>query len=40
MGVDLILPMGTLRIPLSYGGYGEAVNASDCDSDIRGFDPL
>lgn len=23
----------------SYGGCGEVVNASDCDSDIRGFKP-
>jgi hypothetical protein len=33
--VQLLLP---LPVALSYGGRGEVANASDCGSDIRGFD--
>jgi hypothetical protein len=37
--LDLGGHLGYLDIPL-YGGHGEAVNTYDCDSYIRGFDPL
>ena len=37
--LDLSGGLGYLDIPL-YGGHGEAVNTYDCDSYIRGFDPL
>ena len=37
--LDLKESLGYLHIPL-YGGHGEAVNTYDCDSYIRGFDPL
>ena len=37
--LDLSGGLSYLDIPL-YGGHGEAVNTYDCDSYIRGFDPL
>jgi hypothetical protein len=35
--VRILLPLLSLKQTYHHGGCGEVVNASDCDSDIRGF---
>ena len=37
MWVRFLLPLPNYKLTLNNGGCGEVVNASDCDSDIRGF---
>ena len=39
MWVRILLSLCTFKITFYYGDCGEVVNAPDCGSGIRGFDP-